>query len=296
MQLILLAILFILCLKIFLLKRGMAEIMERLEDILQEDTNNLLMIPYRDRTLRRFAARLNEQLKILRQQRHQYKSGDQELKEAVTNISHDLRTPLTAVSGYLELLEKEQHTPKNLHYLKVIRARVNDMKLLTEELFRYSVALSTREEAPVLLSLNRHLEECLLGFYGAMKQKNIVPDISMPDIPVMRTLDETALSRVFCNIINNAIKYSDGDFCVRLDPDVTVTFTNSAENLDPVMAARLFDRFYTVETSRDSTGLGLSIAKLLTERMGGRITAEYQSGKLHIVVFFPDDTYERVYS
>lgn len=287
MQFILSAIILILCLKIFLLKRGMAEIMERLEDILKEDTNNLVMIPYRDRTLRRFAARLNEQLKILRQQRHKYKNGDQELKEAVTNISHDLRTPLTSVSGYLELLEKEQHSPKTHRYLTVVNARVNDMKLLTEELFRYSVALSTQEDAPVLLSINRHLEECLLGFYGAMKQKNIVPDITMPDTPVMRTLDGTALSRVFSNIINNALKYSSGDFYVRLGQDGTITFSNSAEGLDPVMAARLFDRFYTVETAKDSTGLGLSIAKLLTERMGGRITAEYRSGKLYITVFFP---------
>ena len=287
MQFVLSAIILVLCLKIFLLKRGMTEIMEWLEDILKEDTNNLVMIPYRDRTLRRFAARLNEQLKILRQQRHKYKSGDQELKEAVTNISHDLRTPLTSVSGYLELLEKEQHSPKTCRYLTVINARVNDMKLLTEELFRYSVALSTQEDLFVLLSLNRYLEECLLGFYGAMKQKNIVPDITIPDIPVMRTLDETALSRVFSNIINNALKYSSGDFSVCLDQDGTIIFSNSAEGLDSVMAARLFDRFYTVETARDSTGLGLSIAKLLTERMGGRITAEYRSGKLYITVFFP---------
>lgn len=99
--------------------------------------------------------------------------------------------------------------------------------------------------------------------------------------------DPTALRRVFGNILNNAVKYSDGDLQVTLTADGAVTFSNHASGLDQVQTERLFDRFYTVETARGSTGLGLSIAKLLTEEMGGVITATYEDGQLRIRVAFP---------
>ena len=96
-----------------------------------------------------------------------------------------------------------------------------------------------------------------------------------------------AVSRIFGNIVSNALKYSDGDFFAALDERGTAVFSNSARALDQVSADRLFDRFYTVETGRGSTGLGLSIARLLTERMGGTIQAEYLEERLYITVAFP---------
>lgn len=285
-----LVIILLLCRKIWLLKKGMREITEELETISQENTNRLLTVSNRDKSLLRLADGLNTQLRLLGQARRKYQHGDLELKDAVTNISHDLRTPLTAVGGYLELLESETHSPKTLRYLEIINTRVADMKALTEELFRYSVALSVPEPENRLISLNRQLEESLLGFYGAMKQEGITPVVSISSTPVMRSLDEASLSRIFNNIINNAVKYSDGDFAAVLTEDGTITFSNTASALDPVMTAKLFDRYYTVETARDSTGLGLSIAKLLTERSGGSIAAEYREGKLWITLRFPEQT------
>jgi len=277
----------LLCLKIRHLQKSMEEMADELEEITREDTNLLLTVSHRDKALLRLADRLNAQLKLLGQARRRYQQGDLELKDAVTNVSHDLRTPLTAISGYLELLGKESHTPKALRYLNIIGTRVQDMKSLTEELFRYSMAVSIPEPENRLISLNRQLEESLLGFYGVMQQRNITPSISIADTPVMRKLDASALSRIFNNIISNAIKYSDGDFAITLTLDGTIIFSNSAHNLNPILTAQLFDRFYTVETARDSTGLGLSIAKYLTERLGGSITAEYREGRLWITVNFP---------
>lgn len=94
------------------------------------------------------------------------------------------------------------------------------------------------------------------------------------------------MNRIFSNILSNALKYSDGDLRVTMDESGVITFSNSANSLDPVTVGRLFDRFYTVETAHNSTGLGLSIAKLLTERMGGTIRANYQDGNLNITVSF----------
>ena len=120
-----------------------------------------------------------------------------------------------------------------------------------------------------------------------MGQRGIAPEIFLPEGAVVRALDSSAVSRIFGNIISNALKYSDGDFSVALDRDGTAIFSNAAHALDPVVTAQLFDRFYTVETGRGSTGLGLSIARLLTERMGGTIQAEYREGRLLIAVRFP---------
>ena len=109
----------------------------------------------------------------------------------------------------------------------------------------------------------------------------------MPDEKIVRCLDREALSRVFGNILGNALKYSDGDLVVKMSPDGSVEFSNTAENLNGVDVGKLFDRFFSVEAARNSTGLGLAIAKELTERMGGAIEAAYEAGRLTVTVTFP---------
>lgn len=272
--------------KVFFLRRAAREIRQGFAQRLRTDTNTLIDLSSRDAVMRELAAGVNEELKELRRQRQRYLQGDAELKEAVTNISHDLRTPLTAVCGYLELLKGEETTEKAQRYLAQIENRVEAMKDLTEELFRYSVVTSDQGLELELLDLGGALEESLLSYYGAMEQRGITPEIHMPSEKVMRRLDPTAVSRVFSNIISNAVKYSDGDLTVRMEPEGRITFANSAKGLDAVAAGRLFDRFYTVEAARNSTGLGLSIARQLTERMGGRLTAEYQNGRLCLILIF----------
>lgn len=281
---ILLLIIFALATKVYFLRKSAQEIAEAFRDRLTADTNTLVDISTRDPYMRKLAADINVQLRLLRKERHRYQQGDQELKEAVTNISHDLRTPLTAINGYLDLLEREEKNENVQRYLSQIQNRTEVLKNLTEELFRYSVVTSSQELKPERMDVVRALEESLLSFYGVMQEKGIQPQISLPDEPVYRELDKDALNRIFSNIISNVLKYSDGDFSVTMDTDGCITFTNTAKELNALMVGRLFDRFYTVNAGRNSTGLGLSIAKLLTERMGGDIEARYEAEQLNIVV------------
>ena len=282
-----LAVLFIL-LYLLLLRHSIREAADELDEKLRTDTNTLISISSGDRAVRNLAAQINRQLRTLRKERLQLQTGSSELTTAVTNISHDLRTPLTAICGYLDLLEQEPQSEKAKCYLAVIRERTDAMRSLTEELFNYSVLTATVDTLKLeKICVNDVLEQSLAGFYGSLSVRGIVPDIQMPAKKVIRHLDANALRRIFDNILSNAVKYADGDLVVELSSDGCITFLNTAHSLSCVQVERLFDRFYTVETARNSNGLGLSIAKLLTEKMGGNITADYKNGMLSVSVAFP---------
>ena len=281
-----------LCLLAYLLvlRHSLREAAEELDEKLRTDTNTLISISSGDRAMQSLVTHINRQLQALRRERLRLHSGNAELTAAVTNISHDLRTPLTAICGYLDLLEQEPQTEAAARYLTVIRERTDAMRALTEELFRYSVLTATADELhtePVCL--NDVLEQSLAGFYGALSARGITPSVQLPEEKVIRPLDAAALRRVFDNILSNAAKYSDGDLAVVLAPDGKVTFSNRASALSRVEAARLFDRFYTVDSARGSTGLGLSIAKLLTEKLHGTISANYENETLRICIAFPTE-------
>ncbi len=275
-----------LCIKIYYLRKSADEIIQGLSEWIATDTNTLIDISSSDKYMCRLANEVNKELKKLREEKIRYRQGDSELKNAVMNLSHDLRTPLTAISGYMDLLEQKEKSEDVERYLSVISERVENMKVLTEELFRYSIMMSTKNFEFTSVDLGSVLTDSLLSFYGTFKQKGIEPEIIMPDEPVARLADVTAITRIFSNIISNAVKYSDTDFKAELKENGELVFSNTAKELNPVMTEKLFDRFYTVEASRNSTGLGLSIAKHLTESMNGTIRAEYREGKLYIILKF----------
>lgn len=276
----------VLLLRLLSLRASLGEIARELKDKLNTDTNTLISISSGDRAMRALAAEINRQLRSLRKERLELQHGDTELKNAVTNISHDLRTPLTAMCGYLELMKHEPMSENAERYLSVICERTDAMRTLTQELFEYSVITSTADSPnPEQVCINEVLEQSLIGFYGAFSESGIVPKINITDRKVIRNLDRSALRRVFDNIIGNAVKYSDGDLTVSMDGG-KIVFSNTASSLGRVQAERLFDRFYTVESARSSSGLGLSIAKLLTEKMGGNIRAEYRDKTLSIILEF----------
>lgn len=285
----LLGIALIVCMiKLYMLKRSLDDICTEFHTLLSEDTNVLLSVSSGDAHVRRLAITINEELSKLRRLQRNYQKGDRALKESITNISHDLRTPLTAICGYLDLLEQQEHSEDVRRYLAQIRNRSEALKQLTEEFFRYSMVSSHTELTLIEMDLTGALEEALVSFYATFLQQGITPVIELPDTPVLRKLDSEALTRIFNNIISNAIRYGDGDFTVTLTEDGSIRFVNTAKSLSTVEVGKLFDRFYTVDSSRKSTGLGLSIAKLLTERMNGTILASYENESLCIFINFPE--------
>lgn len=283
-----LAVILTLAVKIHLLQKAAREISAAVRVQLTEDTNALITLSTRDRHMRALAGELNDQLRVLRDQRRLYQNGDRALKEAVTNIAHDLRTPLTSLCGYIDLCKREALSEKAARYLSLIENRADALKALTQELFRYSVITSSVQELPLTpVDLRAVLEEGVAAFYGALLQRGIEPVISLPDAPVLRPLNREAIARVVSNILGNAIQYSDGDLSISLSPSGEIVFSNAASALSQVQVGRLFERFFTVETAHHSTGLGLSIARTLVERMHGAIDASYAEGRLILRIVFP---------
>ena len=285
---ILLILTAVLIIKIYLMKKDIAEINRQFNEVLRADTNTLITVDGKDKTVRRLAADINEQLKVLRKQRLKYERGDSELKNTVANISHDLRTPLTAISGYLDLLEKESKSAEAERYIGIIKNRAETLKQLADDLFRYSVITSPDYDSPKeRLCVNAVLEECIAAHYSSLVKAGITPQIIMPEIPVYRVVNRVALTRIFSNLLGNAIKYSDGDLSITLTKECEISFSNTATKLTEVQVHRLFDRFYTVENARESTGLGLSISRVLAEKSGGEIRAEYADKILTVTVSLP---------
>ena len=271
--------------KVCLMKKSAKEISAELHRIIKEDTNGVIGISSRDKDMRSLADDINKRLKEVRDEQLRYELGNTELKTAITNISHDLRTPLTAICGYLDIMQKNSAPEKQERYLAIIRERADMMKQLTEELFSYSVIATgdtdmEREEVFV----NQLLAESISSFYPALKSRGIEPRIELTEQRILRSVNKASLSRVFSNLLNNAVKYSDGDLHITLSDSGIITFANRAEELSAADVEQLFDRFYTVEAAHHSTGLGLSIARTLVERMGGKINAEYSGGQLIISI------------
>ena len=276
-----------LAVKLYLLKKTAREITVSFEEVINKDTNTGIRISGRDKDMRELTDSINKQLIELRKQYLQYKLGNSELKNAITNMSHDIRTPLTAIYGYLDMIENTDDPEKKSKYISIIRERTEIMKQLTEELFQYSMVVSDDKELELEdVFVNQVLEESISSFYPALTEKNIVPEINICSEKIYRRLNKQALSRIFANLLNNAVKYSDGDLKIKLLPTGEMVFENTAKALSSVKTEQLFDRFFTVKTSSNSTGLGLSIAKNLVERMNGSIAADYKDNMLKINIWF----------
>lgn len=279
-----------LLLKLFLIKKSIIEIEKNFTKILESDTNNIISISSSDKDIKNLTINLNDNLIELRKQKLKYKNGNQEFKKIVTNISHDLRTPLTALKGYIDLINKEKLSISQKKYLKIIQKKSDELNELTGQLFEFSKIIDTLEKNINLSKdeccINEILEETLLSFYNIFKEKNIFPTINISNKKLCKKVNKISIVRIFENILSNVSKYSNGDFEVEMDDNGIITFSNKANSLDATSVQKIFDRYFSVENEKESTGIGLSIAKQLVEMNNGEIYAEYSRERLYIKINF----------
>ncbi len=273
--------------KVVLIKNEVKNIGKSLSIILKSDTNNLITISSNDKELKRLVNLLNNSLKELRKLELEYKNGSGELKSSITNISHDLRTPLTVIRGYLDLIDNDGLSERQIKYLKIINIKVKDLTTLTEQLFDFSKSIDVQNELKKdKICINNILENTIVSFYSLLKEYNITPKVEICNEKVIRLLNENMLKRIFENIISNAIKYSEKDISVKMYKNGTIEFSNKTNKLDQVSLEKMFNRYYTVRNAKKSNGIGLSIAKQLVDLCEGSIEAKYKNSILTIKVKF----------
>ena len=273
--------------KLITINITLKEIDNKLNNTLKSDTNNLITTSTNNKSLNNIANNLNFYLKEIRKQELEYKLGNKEIRRSITDISHDLRTPLTSIRGYIDLLKKTTSLKKQKEYIEIIDERVDNLINLTEQLFDYSKALDTKDKLnKENICLNDILEETIISYYALFKKNNINPNINISKHKVYRNLDKFMLTRIFENILSNSIKYTDKELNITLESTGKIIFSNQTNNLDKVTIAKLFDRYYTVENAKKNSGIGLSIAKQLVELNNGTIKATYNKKTLIIEIDF----------
>lgn len=263
------------------------EIEDNLDIILNNDTNKLITISTNNKRLNRLTTILNTSLRKIRRLEITYKNGNKELQESITNISHDLRTPLTAIKGYIDLIKKEKSKKKIVEYLKIIENKTEDLAILTEQLYDYSKSLDLKDKLKKeKVCINDILEDTILSYYALIKKKDLTPEINITKKRIYRKIDKNMLTRILENIISNTIKYTNEDIKITLLDNGKIIFKNKTNLLDTISINKMFDRYYTIESGSNTSGIGLSIAKQLVNINGGKITAKYSQGYLIVELEF----------
>lgn len=241
-------------------------------------------------------AELTDELNILIEQtaalRKKIAENESHLKDTIINLSHDIRTPLTSMDGYFQLLLKSSDSEERQQYASVIADRLSSLKEMLDELFTYAKLTNRAYEVELYpCVVNEILLSVLFSFYKDIKQRGMEPLIAVPEQNILIQGNEPALHRIFQNIIKNCMEHGNNHLSVRLTTDtdtVQICFENGYYIQEPMDASKVFDRFYKADKARskNATGLGLSIAKELVERLNGSITGEVMDGIFTIFIIF----------
>lgn len=259
----------------------------QLETLLRLDSNALIRLDVPDKSLDRAADAFNRSLQELRQWRIRLERGDRGFNDALVMWAHDLRTPLTAVRGYSELLSEEPQTEAAGRYISTLSRRLRDVEDITEELFAFALLRADREALrPERLDLREQTENVAASFYDAYLNAGIEVTFDL-DHPAYVMADSVALRRILYNLLSNALKHGSRRLHVRVSGDGSLEFTAGGAAFDPLAFERLFGRYFSVSSARGSQGVGLAVVRSLTEKLGGSFSGQASQTELEVRLQFP---------
>ena len=288
---ILFAILFFLSITALLLyRRQVGGLSEQLKD-LEPGSNQRLTCSVRDRNILSLCRLVNTYIDSQQKLVLQAREAEEKLKYTIASVSHDIRTPLTGASGYMQMAEKTEDPDKRKEYCRIVRGRLKDLEQLLDQLFLYtkltSQEISLQMEPVSLFPL---VCEVLTGFYGKFQEQNREPSLDFQEEAIQIQGDSSQLKRVLGNLVSNSLSYGLGTLFI-FQKGNTLTFSNKVKDPGSIDPDQMFVRFYRGDPSRNASksshaGLGLSIARELTQAMGGKIEARLHEDILEIVLTF----------
>lgn len=273
------------------LEQGLHNAARRMREQLADETTARLSLPCPSAGAEELLSCLNQLLELRQEERARYRRKEQELRRQIANVSHDLRTPLTSILGYLQLLEGDGLSPeRKAEYLAVIEGRARTLQTFIAAF--YDLSRIEGGELPLereQVDLRRALSDQLAASYGQIEEAGLDMEVELADGLPPVWADSGAVARIFSNLLTNALRHGKDALSVRLyraGNMIVSAFSNRAEGLTAEDAAHVFERFYTADKMRtgQSTGLGLAIVKALAERMGHTAAARWEDGVFTIEV------------
>lgn len=289
----------LICIIIFLFwiiinsQRQIRDICRQLWFLKDHDSNMMISSEIRFGGMGYLTDTLNEIVELRKWERKRYLDKEKSISDIYTNLSHDIRTPLTSLDGYFQLLKGSEITEEQQHYIMVIQERISSLKDMLEELFTFT---KLQNDDYVLelnpCSLNRILMDTLFSYYDIWKENDIDPKFEITEESLMIEGNSQALGRTIRNIIKNGFEHGEKQFEVVLErkgQTAVLSLKNMVSEPGKIDISQIFERFYKADEARSdsSTGLGLSIAKEFVLRMNGAIRAEMEDNRFCIYIEFP---------
>lgn len=261
------------------------EITAKLSEILEQDTDEQVMVFTDDKTLKELCGQINLLLLDRQKMKADFRKQEIASKKMLANISHDIKTPLTVILGYLEIMRLSNCEDEALQKVETKAKQVMD---LIDQFFTLAKLESGDKNIEMVqVNINELCRENVLGYYELLVQKDYAVDIIIPEQHIFVQGDRESVSRILGNLLSNAIRYgSDGKyigFFLREELDfVCIDVVDKGKGIEKQFAASVFERLYTMEDSRNRSiqgnGLGLTIARNLARQMGGDILLQSEPG------------------
>lgn len=269
-------------------KKQLRLIKAEIEKNRDKDYNRLITVSLFDKDVSDLAAAMNKSLDDQKKLKYDAERAEQSLRASVSDIAHDLRTPLSVIKGNLQLIEQENALTGDLKdHLRVSLEKAEALKNMTDEFFELAVLESDLSEVALSrINITNLLMEFLADNEGVITLANLTPEIDFAQRAVFALADEQLLMRIFGNLLGNILKHSTGRFSIILDESCTVAFENAVEDPSAIDVSRLFERTYRGDSSRrgSGAGLGLYIVRLLAGKQGAKVSAEMRGNILSIKI------------
>lgn len=285
----------VLAVRTVVMRREIRSMSRQLEDLSAGRSEKKISLTLVDARLNELATQINENMELQKQLRIDARKSEQRLKDSIAGVSHDLRTPLTAIIGYIQMLERSGLNGEQQEKATIILKKANAMRELVESFFELSVIESGQSElAEAAVNFTNIVSEAVVDFIPRFEAAELEPDVDLGDKSLYIAGDTTALGRIVQNLLSNALKYTAGRVKVALeerDGEIILTVVNEVRPDTPPDMERIFERFYTGDDCRNSgsAGLGLYIVKLLAEKMQGAVSASLENKMLSVYVVFQEE-------